>query len=144
MDSPSPSSPRSRWKAVLLLVLVFMLGAGCGLGGGLLVLRQVAQRVISQPEGDGAPVDFIVGHLESEIVAEMDLTEAERDLVHTELRQAAGHFKNLRAEVWQKSRSQIRETLDRICSRVAPEKKERLRAEAIRRLRPWGLLSDEE
>lgn len=139
-SSPTTSS---RWKAVLLLLLVFILGAGCGIGGGLLVLRRFVQRAIAHPGESHAPVDRLIGKVESAMVAELSLTEAERSAVHAELLQTAAEFKLLRAEVWQKAGSSVAGSLDRICKRLPLEKQEILRKKAAERLGPWGLLGSD-
>lgn len=140
MNNPSPSS--SRWKAVLLLVLVFILGAGCGIGGGLLVLRRIVQHAIAHPNDEHAPVDRVVGKIESMMVAELDLTDSERSAVHAELLQTAAEFKALRLEVWQKAGRSVAGSLDRICKHLPAAKQETLRKKAAERLGPWGLLGD--
>ena len=138
----TPSNTSSRWKAVLLLLLVFALGAGCGIGGGLLVLRRIVQRAIAHPDESRAPVERVVGKIESLMVAELDLTDSERSAVHAELLQAATEFKALRLEVWQKAGMSAAGALDRICQHLPAEKQATLRKKAAERLGPWGLLSD--
>ncbi len=135
------SNTSSRWKAVLLLLLVFALGAGCGIGGGLLVLRRIVQHAIAHPDESHAPVDRVVGKIESLMVAELDLTDSELSAVHAELLQAATEFKALRSEVWQKAGVSVAGSLDRICLHLPAEKQAILRKKAAERLGPWGLLS---
>lgn len=137
--TPTPARP-SRWKAVLLLTLVFILGAGCGIGGGLLMLRRAVQRAIAHPNGDQAPIELVLGKIESRISSELDLTKTERAAVHAELRQTAAEFKALRNEVWSKAALNAQATLDRLAKHLPPEKAARLRSEAERRLKPWGLI----
>ena len=139
MNTPSQTS--SRWKAVLLLLLVFALGAGCGIGGGLLVLRRIVQHSIAHPDESHAPVDRVVGKIESLMVVELDLTDSEHSAVHAELLQAASEFKALRHEVWQKAGVSVAGSLDRICQHLPAEKQAILRKKAAERLGPWGLLS---
>lgn len=138
----TPSNTSSRWKAVLLLLLVFVLGAGCGIGGGLLVLRRIVQHAIAHPDESHAPVDRLVGKIESMMVAELDLTDSERSAVHAELLQVATEFKALRREVWHKAGVSVAGSLDRICQHLPAEKQAILRKKAAERLGPWGLLSD--
>lgn len=137
----NPSNTSSRWKAVLLLLLVFALGAACGIGGGLLVLRRIVQHAIAHPDESHVPVDRVVGKIESQIVAELDLTNSERKAVHAELLQAATELKALRREVWQKAGASVSSSLDRICQHLPAEKQALLRKKAAERLEPWGLLS---
>jgi hypothetical protein len=137
----TPSNTSSRWKAVLLLLLVFALGAGCGIGGGLLVLRRIVKHAIAHPDESHAPVDRLVGKIESLLVVELDLTDFERSAVHVELLQAATEFKALRREVWQKAGVSVAGSLDRICQHLPAEKQAILRKKAAERLGPWGLLS---
>lgn len=137
--SPATSS---RWKAVLLLLLFFALGAGCGIGGGLLVLRRIVQHAIAHPDDAHAPVDRVVGKIETLMVAELDLTDSERSAVHAELLQTAADFKSLRLEVWQKAGMTVAGSLDRICKHLPAEKQAALRKKAAERLGPWGLISD--
>jgi len=139
MNTPSITS--SRWKAVLLLLLVFALGAGCGIGGGMLVLRRMVQHAIAHPDDEHAPVDRVVGKIESMMVAELDLTDSERSEVHAELLRAAAEFKTLRLEVWQKASMSVAGSLDRICQHLPAEKQATLRNKAAERLGPWGLLT---
>lgn len=137
----SPSNTSSRWKAVLLLLLVFALGAGCGIGGGLLVLRRIVQHAIAHPDESHAPVDRVVGKIESLMKAELDLTDSERNAVHAELLQTATEFKALRREVWQKAGMSVAGSLDRLCQHLPAEKQAILRKKAAERLGPWGLLN---
>ncbi|WP_395744860.1 hypothetical protein [Prosthecobacter sp.] len=140
--NPSPTSTSSsRWKAVLLLLLVFALGAGCGIGGGLLLLRRAVQHAIAHPDGAHAPVDRLMAKVESLMVTDLNLTEAERSAVHAELAQTAADFKALRREVWQKAEATVTGSLDRICKHLPAEKQAALRKKAAERLGPWGLLS---
>ncbi len=142
MNSNIPQTSRSRWKAVLLLALVFLLGAGCGIGGGLLVMRRVFQHAIAHPDGKHAPVDLIVGRIESKILSDIDLTEDERTAVQAELTQTAADLKALRVEIWGKVSLNVQATLDRLAKRLPPEKVTRLRSETEKYLKPWGLMSD--
>lgn len=135
------SNTSSRWKAVLLLLLVFALGAACGIGGGLLVLRRIVQHAMVHPDESHAPVDRVVSKIESQMVAELDLTDSERSAVHAELLQASTKFKALRREVWQKAGVSVSSSLDRICQHLPAEKQAILRKKAAERLGPWGLLS---
>lgn len=132
----------SRWKAVLLLLLVFALGIGCGVGGGLLVLRRIAQHAIAHPNDAHAPADRLVGKMESLMASELALTDSERSAVHAELQQSAADLKALRLEVWQKTGLTVAASLDRICTHLPAEKQATLRKKAAERLGPWGLLSD--
>lgn len=140
MNSIPTQTPHSRWKAALLLALVFVLGAGCGIGGGLLVVRHIVQREIAHPSGDHAPIDLVVGRIESSLTSDLDLTETERAAVHTELLQTANDFKALRKEVWSKAAFNVQATLDRLAKHLPPDKAARLRSEAERRLTPWGVM----
>ncbi len=137
-----PSNTSSRWKAALLLLVVFALGAGCGIGGGLLVLRRIVQHAIAHPNESHAPVDRVVGKIESLMVAELDLTESERSAVHAELLQTAADFKALRLEVWQKAGMSVADSLDRLCKHLPADKQATLRKKAADRLGPWGLIND--
>lgn len=137
----SQPTAHSRWKAVLLLLFIFILGAACGIGGGLLVVRRVAQHAIAHPGGENAPIDRAAAHFESLIASDLDLTAAERDALHAELRTTTSDFKALRAEVWQRARMNVQHSLDRISGHLPPEKQKALRDHAARRLRPWGLMS---
>jgi hypothetical protein len=139
MNSASPA--HSRGKAVLLLAFIFILGAACGIGGGLLVLRRIAQHALTHPGGENAPMDRAAAHIESILAADLDLTAAERAAVHTELQQTAADFKALRAEVWQKAVVNVEDTLGRIAKHLPAEKQKRLQAQAEKRLRPWGLMN---
>lgn len=138
----SASSAHSRWKALLLLVFVFILGAACGIGGGLLVVRRIAQHAIAHPGGENAPMDRAAAHIESIIASDLDLTADERAAVHTELQQTATDFKALRAEVWQRAMVNVQDTLGRISRHLPAEKQERLREQAAKRLKPWSLITD--
>lgn len=138
----TPPNHSSRWKAVLLLLLVFALGAGCGIGGGLLLLRRVVQRAIAHPDKAHAPVDRLVGKVESVMAAELNLTEAERSAVHGELLQTAADFKALRQEVWTKAGMNVEGSLERICKHLPAEKQALLRKKAAERLGPWGLVKE--
>ncbi|MFO1483200.1 MAG: hypothetical protein U1F71_07505 [Verrucomicrobiaceae bacterium] len=140
MNYASPA--HSRWKALLLLAFVFMLGAACGIGGGLLVVRRIAQHAITHPGGENAPMDRASAHIESLIASDLDLTAEERAAVHTELQKTASDFKALRAEVWQKTTVNLQDMLDRIAKHLPPEKQSRLREQAAKRLKPWGLMSE--
>lgn len=140
MNSASPA--HSRWKALLLLAFVFILGGACGIGGGLLVVRRIAQHAIAHPGGENAPIDRAASHIESIIASDLDLTTEERAAVHAELQRTAAEFKALRAEVWQKSAAQVQDTLDRLSKHLPPEKQSRLREQAAKRLKPWGLMSE--
>ncbi|WP_395751436.1 hypothetical protein [Prosthecobacter sp.] len=140
MSTTSPTS--SRWKAVLLLLLVFALGAGCGIGGGLLVVRRIAQHAIAHPNEDHAPMDRVVSKIESLMVAELNLTESERSAVHAELQQTAAEFKTLRQEMWQKAGANVESSLDRLCQHLPAEKQAMLRKKAAERLGPWGLMKE--
>ncbi len=128
---------------MLLLLLVFILGAGCGIGGGLLVMRRVLQHAIAHPGESHAPMDRLMHKVESVMVAELSLTDAERNAVHAELLQTAAEFKALRLEVWQKAGASVEGSLDRICKHLPAEKQVLLRKKAAERLGPWGLLSDD-
>ncbi|WP_395735359.1 hypothetical protein [Prosthecobacter sp.] len=140
MSTSSPTT--SRWKAVLLLLLVFVLGAGCGIGGGLLVVRRIAQHAIAHPNEDHAPMDRVVSKIEALMVAELDLTETERRAVHGELQQTAAEFKTLRHEMWQKAGANVDDSLDRLCKHLPAEKQAMLRKKAAERLGPWGLMKE--
>lgn len=140
MNDSSSSPKSSRWKAVLLLGLVFVLGAGCGIGGGLLVLRRMVHRAITDPQSDRTPVDLVIAALERDVSSELDLDDAQRKQLHESLQVTAKDFKGLRIEIWQKAREKTRESLDRIASQLPPEKAAKLRERATSRLKPWGLL----
>jgi len=143
-ESPKPSAikpPRtSRYKAVVLLLFVFVLGAACGIGGGLLVLRRVAQQAINAQNTKNAPINIAMRLLEEDLVRQIEFDSKEQAMLNFELKQAASDFTGLRIEIWQKAREKTRESLDRIASQLPPEKAAKLRERATSRLKPWGLL----
>ena len=134
----TPTVP-SRWKAALLLVLIFCLGAACGVGGGLLVLRRIVRHALTHPTEQGAPIDRLMTHFEAELAEELDLTPAERAAIRADLQQAGAEFKTLRQEVWWRTGTNARQTLQRMASHLPADKAARLEAAARRRLEPWGL-----
>lgn len=138
---PLPSGGSSRLRALALLMAVFVLGAASGIGGGLLVLRGVAQRVVTgRFAHSSAPVDWVISTLEREIGSELDLTDSERAAIHEELRASSIAFRRIRAGMMLQSRQEVRATLSRIEKHLPPEKQKQLQDRAGRRLRPWGLL----
>lgn len=87
-------------------------------------------------------MDRVVSKIESLMVAELDLTEAERRAVHGELQQTAAEFKALRQEMWQKAGADVADSLDRLCNHLPAEKQALLRKKAAERLGPWGLVKE--
>lgn len=140
---PSATAPAgsSRLRALALLMAVFVLGAASGIGGGLLVLRGIVQKVVTgRAANSTTPVDWVIGTLEREIGGEIELTSSERAAVHEELLTSAAAFRRIRAGMMIEARREVRATLSRIERHLPPEKQKLLQERAGRRLRPWGLL----
>ena len=142
-SSTAPAiNPRgsSRLKAVLLLLLVFVLGAACGIGGGLIVLRRLAQQAINAPNTKNAPINVAMRLLEDDLAGHVELSDKEKAMLNFELSECGTAFKDLRMEIWQKARTKATESLERIASQLPPDKAAKLRERAKSRLQPWGLL----
>ncbi|MDZ4288486.1 MAG: hypothetical protein U0984_11040 [Prosthecobacter sp.] len=135
---PPPAPHRSR--ALLLLLFVFLLGAASGIGGGLLILRGLAQRAFAGDLRDNSPVEFVVATLEKQLSSELDLTPEERQAARRELAVTVTRFKDLRTRLRTDARAVVEDTLVRVEQHLPPEKRVRLRERAANRLRPWGLV----
>ena len=138
MTNPPPAS--KPWRGLLLLGLVFFLGAACGIGGGLLVMRGLAQRAFKGDLRASGPVDFLAGVLEQQIATDLELTPAQRAAAHQELETTVARFKDLRAQLRTDARIIVADTVTRVEQHLPPEKRPLLRQRVKDRLGDWGLV----
>lgn len=137
MTTPPPS-PKP-WRGLLLLAFVFLLGAGCGIGGGLLVLRSLAQRAVKGDLRDNGPVAVLTSVLEKQIAGDLDLTPAEQAAAHRELQVTLAQIRDLRLRLRSDAQTMVVDTLTRIEPHLPPEKRGLLRQRVKERLGDWGL-----
>lgn len=138
MTTP-PSSPKP-WRGLLLLAFVFLLGAGCGVGGGLLVLRGLAQRAIKGDLRDNGPAAMLTSVLEKQIASDLDLTPAEQAAAHRELQVTLSQIRDLRLRLRSDAQAVVADTLTRIEPHLPPEKRHLLRQRVKERFGDWGLV----
>ena len=119
-----------------MLVIVFVLGIVIGVGGAALVVRRTLQEKIAS----GTVGNNVLDHLEKELSSRLKLTPAEQAAVAPEFEITRHQIQSHRLEMLKVMRETSEDTLQRIKSKLPPEKQILLDDAARKRLAPWGLL----
>jgi hypothetical protein len=119
----------------LLLGVGFSLGGVAGVWGAS---RLLTQFLSVSPDAPGI-ADYLLDDLEADLVRQLDLTPSERIAVAAEMRATVAQTKRLRAENTLRLRAIFSDSMERMASKMAPEKAARFREMTERRLRRLGL-----
>lgn len=119
----------------LLLGVGFSLGGVAGVWGAS---RLLTQFVNVSPEAPGI-ADYLLDVLEADLVRTLDLTPSERIAVTAEMKATVAHTKRLRAENTLRLRSIFSDAMERMASKMAPEKAARFRELTVSRFQRLGL-----
>jgi hypothetical protein len=136
-SSLSHPSPRpKRWKAIGLLLLLFVVGIVTGVGGLAIVVRHKLQVQMA----NGTVGTVVVDRLEKELISKLDLSPSEEAAIRPEFDITRREVRLHRQRMLESLRETSRGTVQRLKSKLPPEKQELLEKVAHKRLGPWGLL----
>ncbi len=135
-SSSNPSPRPKRWKAIGLLLLIFVVGIVTGAGGLAIVVRHKLQVQMA----NGTVGTVVVDRLEKELISKLDLSPSEQAAITPEFDITRREVRSHRLRMLEALRETSQDTLQRLKSKLPPEKQEILEQAARKRLGPWGLL----
>ncbi len=138
LPSPGQSSAHKPWMAIGLLCLVFALGIVIGAGGTVLMIVERIKTSARSPETAGVFAEKMLHRTGNQIDRSLKLTPEQSQAVREELDVTLAEIRELRISVATESRAIASRTIQRIESRLPPDKQAPFREMADKKLEQWS------
>lgn len=139
-----PSSRRGiSLKVWGILTAVFLIGCLAGSGGTMMYLKNRLQENFRQALAGGktsGPGEQMLNRFERNLAKELDLTEAEKAAVRTEMDQTRARLRELRESAATDFTQVTRDSVERVSTALPPGKRKIFREMTRERLKSWGIV----